>query len=116
MNLETLLSAGHTLADLGEPQRDLDSFAGDFRDVGDTLRDIAKGLDYACEQAEDIYSNRCELLAKRQLWNIHEAREMTREEIEACRTNDLMQARTTAWRNAQRALIELARVIKEIAP
>jgi hypothetical protein len=115
MDINSLLDAGSTLASLSDPQRDLDTFPSDIREVADTLKSVAGCLEHACENAEDIYSRRRDLAGARQLWNIREAREMTTAEIEACRSDDLLQARDKACREAQRALIELARLVRELS-
>lgn len=112
--IEQLQAAGATLAAVASPDKDLLSFAGDFDEIAATLKLIGGGLGHACEQAEDTHFGRYAALAARNLWNIAERREWTRDEIDLARDNEIKQARDTAKRTAQRALVDLARLIGEL--
>jgi hypothetical protein len=46
---DTLTEAGRTLAQLGDPDKDLLNFATDAREIAFSIKNVAAGLDYAYE-------------------------------------------------------------------
>lgn len=98
---QALLDAGKTLAALAEPAKDLISFASEFSEVGDALRNIARAADRAVELAEDRYDA------------IVDARQ-DHAAARRARAGDEARARDAALRGAKKALVDLARVIAEL--
>lgn len=111
---ETLIEAGRTLATIAEPDRDLHDIGSDFAELAETLRLIGGGIELAMVRAENVLDGRMESLAAGKLWNLAERREWTRDEVELSHRNELARARDTARRTAQRALVDLARLIREL--
>ena len=111
---ETLIEAGRTLATLAEPGRDVHEFASDMLEIAETLRLAGRGLRQADERAEETRDGRLDSLAAGNLWDLRQRREWTRDEVELSHRNELAVARNTARRTAQRALVDLARLIREM--
>jgi hypothetical protein len=48
---DTLIEAGRTLAQLGDPDKDMLNFATDARAIASSIKNVAGGLDYAYDLA-----------------------------------------------------------------
>lgn len=111
---DALIAAGKTLATTADPDKDLLAFASDFRELAWTLRSLGTGLDSAYEGAEGLYDARLDALDQGKLWHVSTGRAWTRDEVALARDNEMKQARRTAARTAQKALVELSRLIREL--
>jgi hypothetical protein len=98
---DTLIEAGRTLAQLGDPDKDLLNFSNDFREIASTLRFLGEGLEKAYEAAED----RRDAIRRAGLSIDHTNRAYQ---------NDSGFALGTAKKTAQRALVDLARLVGEV--
>lgn len=100
-DIAPLLAAGKTLAGIADPDKDLLSFATDCTEIATTLRFLGEGLDRAYDNAED----RRDALSRQ--WPIDAAN--------AAYQQDIRQALGTAKRTAEQALVDLSRLIGELA-
>ena len=97
---DTLLAAGRALAEIADPDKDLLNFGNDFRALALTLRFIGEGLDQAYETAED----RRDWLAGGYMINTANVEYQ----------QSVAEALGTAKRTAQRALVDLAKIVGEL--
>ena len=86
----------------------------DLCEIAETLRLLGRGMQQTDEMIATTRDDRMDALAKHQLWNLAERREWTRDEVDLTCDDELKHARETARRTAQKALVDLARVVGEL--